>query len=169
MQGKILAVDDEPDQLELIALLLRQEGFTVDTAANGLEALDQVAGHRPDLIVLDVAMPKMNGFAVCEKLQADPATAPNPHPHAHRVPRPLRRVERHRARRQRLSHQTLQTGGIDRRGPPNIAGIGAGRAAADVRRRIFLSRRWLKVRLLTSAAMRPAPWGGAAPIFPASS
>ncbi len=78
MPGKILAVDDDPDQLEVLDLLLTPSGFTVDTAANGLEALDKVARCRPDLIVLDVSMPKMNGFAVCEQLQADPATAAIP-------------------------------------------------------------------------------------------
>ena len=78
MPGKILAVDDDPDQLEVLDLLLRPAGFAVDTAADGLEALDKVARCRPDLIVLDVSMPKMNGFAFCEKLQADPATAAIP-------------------------------------------------------------------------------------------
>jgi len=78
MHGKILAVEDEPDQLELLALLLREEGFAIDTAANGLEALDKVAHSRPDLIVLDVSMPKMNGFTCCQKLRENPATAAIP-------------------------------------------------------------------------------------------
>ena len=78
MPGKILAVDDDPDQLELLDLLLGPEGFAVDTAADGLAALDRVARCRPDLIVLDVSMPRMNGIAFCEKLQADPATAAIP-------------------------------------------------------------------------------------------
>ncbi len=78
MHRKILSVDDDPDQLGMLDLLLGHEGFAVDTAANGLDALDKVARCRPDLIVLDVSMPKMNGFAFCEKLQADPATAAIP-------------------------------------------------------------------------------------------
>jgi DNA-binding response OmpR family regulator len=78
MRGKILAVEDEPDQLELLALLLLEEGFAVDTATNGLEALDKVAHSRPDLIVLDVSMPKMNGFTCCQKLRENPATAAIP-------------------------------------------------------------------------------------------
>jgi DNA-binding response OmpR family regulator len=75
---KILVVEDEPDQLELLALQLRDEGFVVATAANGLEALDQVARSRPHLVVLDVSMPKMNGFTVCQKLRDNPATAAIP-------------------------------------------------------------------------------------------
>jgi twitching motility two-component system response regulator PilH len=78
MRGKILAVEDEPDQLELLVQLLTEEGFTLDTAANGLEALHKIARSRPDLIVLDVAMPKMNGFTLCEKLRDEPDTAAIP-------------------------------------------------------------------------------------------
>jgi len=78
MRGKILAVDDDPEQLELIGLFLQGEGFVVVTATNGLDALDLVGRCRPDLIVLDVSMPKMNGFTVCEKLRLNPATAAIP-------------------------------------------------------------------------------------------
>lgn len=78
MRGKILAVDDEPDQLELLNLILKEEGFVIDTAANGLDALDMVGRSRPDLIVVDISMPKMNGFTFCEKLRKNPATAAIP-------------------------------------------------------------------------------------------
>ena len=78
MQGKILAVDDEPDQLALLDAILKEEGFTIDTAANGVEALDKVNRCRPDAILVDVAMPKMNGFTLCAKLRGNPATAAIP-------------------------------------------------------------------------------------------
>jgi CheY-like chemotaxis protein len=78
MHGKILAVDDEPDQLALLDAILKEEGFTIDTAANGIEALDKVNRCRPDVILVDVAMPKMNGFTLCAKLRGNPATAAIP-------------------------------------------------------------------------------------------
>jgi CheY-like chemotaxis protein len=78
IRGKILAVDDEPDHLELLHQLLQEEGFTIDTAANGADALSKIERSRPDLIVADISMPKMNGFTLCERLQENPATAAIP-------------------------------------------------------------------------------------------
>jgi DNA-binding response OmpR family regulator len=78
MNGKILAVDDEPDQLAMLDELLTEEGFTIDTAVNGLDAFDKIGRCRPDLIVTDISMPKMNGFTFCEKLRKNPATAAIP-------------------------------------------------------------------------------------------
>ena len=75
MRDRILAVDDDPAQLELVDLLLKEEGFAVDTAADGIEALQKVQRSRPDLIVLDASMPRMNGFTFCEKVRQDAATA----------------------------------------------------------------------------------------------
>ncbi|MGA2247710.1 MAG: response regulator [Verrucomicrobiota bacterium] len=78
MRGKILAVDDEPDQLELVGMLLRDEGFDVDTCQDGSEALEKLRKSRPDLILVDVSMPKMNGFTLCEAIRKNAATAAIP-------------------------------------------------------------------------------------------
>jgi chemosensory pili system protein ChpA (sensor histidine kinase/response regulator) len=67
----VLVVDDHPVTREPLARLLRYEGFTARCAANGLEALDSVATDRPDLILLDVMMPKMNGVDFLTNLRAD--------------------------------------------------------------------------------------------------
>ena len=78
MRGKILAVDDQPDQLQLVDELLSEAGFVVGTAADGREALDTVQHFRPDLILVDASMPKMNGFTLCEALRKNTATAAIP-------------------------------------------------------------------------------------------
>jgi len=68
----ILLVDDEPDILEIVGYNLTQEGYIVVTAENGLRALDQAKKHKPQLIILDVMMPEMDGIEACEKLRAMP-------------------------------------------------------------------------------------------------
>ncbi|MDB2587179.1 response regulator transcription factor [Flavobacteriaceae bacterium] len=68
----ILLVDDEPDILEIVGYNLSQEGYVVVTAENGLRALDQAKKHKPQLIILDVMMPEMDGIEACEKLRAMP-------------------------------------------------------------------------------------------------
>ena len=77
-RGKILVVDDDPDQLEVVCLNLVQAGFSIGTATNGLDALKKAESGPPDLIVLDVVMPQVNGFVVCETLRKNPATASVP-------------------------------------------------------------------------------------------
>lgn len=69
MTHKILVVDDEEDILEMIALRLGKEGFDVVTAPSGEEALGRVADSTPDLVVLDVMMPGLNGLDVCERIR----------------------------------------------------------------------------------------------------
>ncbi|WP_116126740.1 response regulator transcription factor [Lewinella sp. IMCC34183] len=69
--AKILLVDDEPDILEILEFNLRKEGFEVATAGNGEEGLAQAREFRPDLIVLDIMMPVMDGVEVCRQLRAD--------------------------------------------------------------------------------------------------
>ena len=76
--AKILAVDDEPDLTELIAYHLGRNGHKVETAANGWEAIDQVTRNRPDLILLDLMLPDLDGFGFCEILRRNPATASIP-------------------------------------------------------------------------------------------
>ena len=73
MTKKILIVDDEPNIVISLEFLVKKEGFTVAVAADGEEALAKVAEFSPDLILLDVMMPKKSGFEVCEALRADPA------------------------------------------------------------------------------------------------
>jgi two-component system alkaline phosphatase synthesis response regulator PhoP len=75
---KILVVDDEPDMIELISFNLKAEGFGVFTAATGPEALNQARAVLPDLIVLDLMLPDLDGVAVCEILHRLPSTAPIP-------------------------------------------------------------------------------------------
>jgi len=67
----ILVVDDEEDLLSLLDYNLRQEGYQVECARNGVEAIAQAREHEPDLIILDIMMPKMDGIEVCEKLRRD--------------------------------------------------------------------------------------------------
>jgi DNA-binding response OmpR family regulator len=71
---KILVVDDQPINVQLLKRKLEKEGIEILTAYSGQEALDQVAQTKPDLILLDVMMPDMDGIEVCERLQADDAS-----------------------------------------------------------------------------------------------
>lgn len=71
---RILVVDDEPRNLDMLQEFLSLHGFWVDTADDGEAALTRVAQHPPDLILLDVVMPRMDGFEVCRQLKADIAT-----------------------------------------------------------------------------------------------
>jgi len=73
-ESKVLAVDDNAQNLELLVAYLDSLGCKVSTAADGVEALTQVRASSPDLILLDVMMPRMSGFEVCRKLKSDPAT-----------------------------------------------------------------------------------------------
>lgn len=70
----ILVVDDQPHNLELLTHMLEEEGYQVWSATNGADALKLVVMARPNLILLDVNMPGMNGYEVCRQLKADPQT-----------------------------------------------------------------------------------------------
>lgn len=78
MPKKILAVDDERHIVRLVEVNLQRAGYEVVTAYDGREALEKVAAETPDLIVLDVMMPYMDGFEVLKNLKADPSTAEIP-------------------------------------------------------------------------------------------
>jgi two-component system alkaline phosphatase synthesis response regulator PhoP len=69
MTTKILAVDDDPDILNALTMILESEGYEVVTANNGIQALANLRAEKPDLMILDLMMPKMDGFAVCKELQ----------------------------------------------------------------------------------------------------
>jgi CheY-like chemotaxis protein len=73
----VLVVDDDPDMVDVIGVILGAEGYTFRTAANGLEALDSISGERPALVLLDMLMPVMNGWQCAEELH---------HRYGHTVP-----------------------------------------------------------------------------------
>ncbi|MFM7888493.1 MAG: response regulator transcription factor [Pseudanabaena sp.] len=72
--SKVLVVEDSKSQREMIANLLQNHQFEVITANNGLEALSQAELLHPDLVILDIIMPKMNGYELCRKLRDNPDT-----------------------------------------------------------------------------------------------
>jgi DNA-binding response OmpR family regulator len=74
MPAKILVVDDDPDILDAVTMILETQGYQVVTARDGLEGLATLKAEKPDLMILDLLMPKMDGFAVCKELQ-DPRWA----------------------------------------------------------------------------------------------
>ena len=74
MPKKVLVCDDEPHILESVSYVAREEGYDVITAEDGEEALHLAKTELPDLIFLDIMMPKKTGFEVCMELKADPAT-----------------------------------------------------------------------------------------------
>jgi twitching motility two-component system response regulator PilH len=71
---KILVVDDSPTDLSLMTAPLEKEGYEVITAVDGEEALEKAVIERPDVIVLDIILPKKNGFQVCRQLKTSPNT-----------------------------------------------------------------------------------------------
>jgi signal transduction histidine kinase len=75
---RVLVVDDVPDNVQFLASRLRNKGFQVAAASNGIDALAAVAAVKPDLILLDVQMPEMDGFEVCQRLKANDETASIP-------------------------------------------------------------------------------------------
>jgi two-component system alkaline phosphatase synthesis response regulator PhoP len=72
MEKHILAVDDETFIRRLVEVNLQRAGYRVSTACDGVEALEKVRGDRPDAVVLDVMMPRMDGFEVVRRMKADP-------------------------------------------------------------------------------------------------
>ncbi len=71
MMVKILLVDDEPNIREVVGLYLRCEGYTVVEATDGDEALELYRRHRPDLVILDLILPKLDGLEVCRRIQSE--------------------------------------------------------------------------------------------------
>ncbi len=72
MANKILVVDDEPNIVLSLEFLMKQAGFQVRTASDGEAALAAVAAEAPDLVLLDVMMPRKNGYEVCQAIRANP-------------------------------------------------------------------------------------------------
>ncbi len=75
MTKRILIVDDEQKLANAFKAVLSKKGYEVYTAYDGEQALEQVKNNRPDLIFLDVQIPKLNGFEVCRRIKSDPLTA----------------------------------------------------------------------------------------------
>ena len=74
MSEKILIVDDDADSLKLIGLMLQRQGYEIIAANTGQQALDRATAERPDLVILDIMMPDMDGYDVCRRLRHDSAT-----------------------------------------------------------------------------------------------
>ena len=84
MPETILVVDDDPDIARFVEVNLRSAGYDVAVAADGEEALEKAGDLRPDLVLLDVMMPRIDGFEVAQRLRKNPQTANTSHHHAHR-------------------------------------------------------------------------------------
>ena len=76
MGNKILIIEDDPAISRLVDYSLRHEGYEVITAANGLEGIRKAHNEAPDLVILDVMLPGMDGYEICHRLKSDPETAP---------------------------------------------------------------------------------------------
>jgi CheY-like chemotaxis protein len=74
MAEKILVVDDDENAITILQILLEDHGFEVTLARDGRTALELVRKARPDIVLLDVMMPDMNGYQVCEAIKSDPVT-----------------------------------------------------------------------------------------------
>lgn len=72
MSAKILIVEDNPDSREYLATFLRIEGYTIDTAVDGVEGIEHVKSNRPDLIISDITMPNLTGIEMLIKLREIP-------------------------------------------------------------------------------------------------
>jgi len=75
MPARVLVVDDTPLNVKLLTVKLEYEDYVVSTAADGFEALAKIEAEQPDIVLLDVMMPGLDGFETCRRIRADPATA----------------------------------------------------------------------------------------------
>src|SRR5947199_276489 len=76
---RVLFVEDDASVAQMYRLKLELDGYTVDVACDGLSALDRARSEHPDIIFLDIRLPKLDGLSVLAQLRADPATAAAPH------------------------------------------------------------------------------------------
>ena len=70
----VLIVDDDPDLVETVSMILESKGYDVGKAYDGIEGEEAIKKRRPDVVVLDVMMPRKNGYQLCKELKANPAT-----------------------------------------------------------------------------------------------
>jgi len=73
-KGQLLIVDDNPQNIQVLGTMLRNENYRISVAMNGVQALERVKAAKPELILLDVQMPEMDGIECCKRLKADPET-----------------------------------------------------------------------------------------------
>lgn len=78
MPYKVLIVDDDPDTVHILELVLKDRGYEVVSANSGEAALKKIADAKPDLVILDVMMPGIDGYKVCEKIKTDESTSSIP-------------------------------------------------------------------------------------------
>jgi len=78
MSKRILVIEDDPASLRLMQYILEHKGYEVLTAVNGLDGLKKARSEEPDLVILDVMLPGMDGFDICYHLRAEPQTAKLP-------------------------------------------------------------------------------------------
>jgi DNA-binding response OmpR family regulator len=78
MSEKILIIDDDLDTLRLVGLMLQRQGYQISAATNGQQGLDKAFEEDPDLILLDVMMPDMDGYEVTRRLRQNPSTMETP-------------------------------------------------------------------------------------------
>src|SRR5512133_1951837 len=78
MSEKILIIDDDLDTLRLVGLMLQRQGYQISAATNGQQGLDKAFDEGPDLILLDIMMPDMDGYEVTRRLRQNPATMETP-------------------------------------------------------------------------------------------
>lgn len=74
MNKKVLVIEDDPSASELMVYTLEPKGYQVITASNGLEGLKKAMDERPDLIILDIMLPGLDGYEVCQRLRREPET-----------------------------------------------------------------------------------------------
>ena len=72
MSKRVLVVDDEPNIVAALEFLLEKNGYEVKVATNGADALDLLDAFRPDLVLLDVMVPRLSGYQVCQRMRAEP-------------------------------------------------------------------------------------------------
>lgn len=75
---KILIIEDEPDIMELVIVTLESDDYELLQATDGLTGLNKAQNENPDLLLLDIMLPKMNGYDICRELKSNPATSPIP-------------------------------------------------------------------------------------------
>jgi len=73
--ARILVVDDEPDIVRVVVKIMEARGHTVATARDGMEALDLIGANPPDVVILDLNLPRIDGYEVCKRIKTDPKTA----------------------------------------------------------------------------------------------
>ncbi len=78
MNEKILVIDDDPSILRLTTHILQKKGYQVDTATNGIQAMKKAMNESPDLIILDLMLPGLDGFEICDRLKNSEATSQVP-------------------------------------------------------------------------------------------